>query len=463
MKQVAAHSFVLAKSRPERTINEGGIVTLSLTKYQCDVDLAFVERIEIGCSNSLLEFEWTSTYQMEQDRSFALQKGGPELTRNSAIPNNIATTPSGNLDLQLRGKMKADVAGMTSFTPVIIVSFRTPSDLAASLRSLDTLRSDSDLAIYICENGGSAAWRDLCSELLRPDSPCVPATDVDIPAGSNFSQIACFRLRQSGRRVLVGDAPENLGYAGGINSWLYPLMSDSQWNGCWILNPDTQVEAGALVELIDQAKRRNLDMVGSRIMLTPADTHVACWGLGWRRVAASGYFLGQDKQISIEPDPETLEPALEAATGASCYWTRSCAEALVPLDERYFLFFEDFDWGARARRRGYRVGYAHNSIVFHSGGNSVGSPSHGAIGSPLAVYLGFRNRLLFVRSHYPVWWIWTVLVSWLHAFRVIKRGRFKPAALGIFAGIRGETGRPDWLVAEHKVRGPREAQKSPAP
>ena len=130
---------------------------------------------------------------------------------------------------------------------------------------------------------------------------------------------------------------------------------------------------------------------------------------------------------------------------------------MVPLDERYFLFFEDFDWGARAREGGYRVGYAHKSIVIHAGGNSVGSPSHGAIGSPLAVYLGFRNRLLFVQAHYPQWWIWTALVSWLHAIRLIRRGRFKPAVLGVLAGLRGETGRPDWLVAQHKVRGPRDS------
>ena len=174
----------------------------------------------------------------------------------------------------------------TSFTPIIIVSYRTPDDLSACLGSLDTLRSRTDLSVYICENGGPAAWEDLCSALLQENGPCVFAKDIIVPVGHDFKRTACFKLRQSGRKVIVGEAPENLGYAGGINSWLRPLLADSNWAGCWILNPDTKVEPDALIELVEQARGRSLDMVGSRIMLALTDTHVACWGLRWRRLTA---------------------------------------------------------------------------------------------------------------------------------------------------------------------------------
>lgn len=343
----------------------------------------------------------------------------------------------------------------TLFTPVIIVSYRTPDDVAACLRSLDKLKAETNLTVHLCENGGEAAWSELCAALLCPDGPCIRAEDVSMPLEMKFSHMATLRLRQSGRLVLAAMAPENLGYAGGINSWLRPLLALQSWAGCWILNPDTSVEDQALTELVAQASTRKLGMVGSRIMVRPTDIRVACWGLRWRPITASGCFIGQDELASVEPDSENFEELVDAVSGASCYLTRPCVEDLYPLDEAYFLFFEDFDWGARARRAGHRLGYAHHSVVIHSGGNSIGTPSHGATGSPLAVYLGFRNRLLYVRAHHPSWWLWTALISCLHAVRLVRRGGFGPAVSGLWAGLRRQTGRPERLIANHKVRGPR--------
>jgi N-acetylglucosaminyl-diphospho-decaprenol L-rhamnosyltransferase len=346
------------------------------------------------------------------------------------------------------------------FTPVIIVSYRTPNDVSACLSSLDELEAETDLTIHICENGGAAAWDELCARLSRSDGPCILAADLLPPITHNFSGMGLMRLRKSNRLVLVAKAPENLGYAGGINAWLLPLVTVQGWSGCWILNPDTLVGADALTALIAQATDRNLGMVGSRIMVRPTDTNVACWGLRWRPLTASGYLVGQDSPVSLEPDTKIVEEHMDAVSGASCYLTRSCLEALVPLDERFFLFYEDFDWGIRARLKGFRLGYAHRSIVIHSGGNSIGTPSHGADGSPLALYLGFRNRLLFVRTHYPRWWPWTVFVSFMHALRLLRRGGFGSAISGLAAGLRGENGRPDWLLAQHQVRGPRQPIRS---
>ena len=128
--------------------------------------------------------------------------------------------------------------------------------------------------------------------------------------------------------------------------------------------------------------------------------------------------------------------------------------ALAPLDERYFLFYEDLDWGIRAIRAGHGVGYAFDSVVTHKGGGSTGTKSVG-YGSRLSVYLQFRNRLVFVQTHYPGWFVYTGLFSILHALRAARHGAFAPAIEGILAGLRGETGRPDWLVHTHVV--PRES------
>ena len=66
--------------------------------------------------------------------------------------------------------------------------------------------------------------------------------------------------------------------------------------------------------------------------------------------------------------------------------------------------------------------------------------------SAFTVYLGNRNKLHFVRQHYPRWFAWTVLVSFLRTGEYLAAGstrNFAAANKGILAGLRGERGRPE--------------------
>lgn len=332
--------------------------------------------------------------------------------------------------------------GNWSAAPVIIVSYRTPGDVATCLTSLDAMEAEPAFSVHICENGGAAAFDELCAKLLQPEGPCIPARDECSSFAGSFNRIQCFRLRQSHRRVLVGEASANLGYAGGINTWLLPLLRHEGWEGLWILNPDTVAAPDALRELAAHAAARKLGMVGSRIMASPTAARVINVGLRWRHLMGSGYAVGRGLPASIEPDSATIEAQIYAESGASLYISRACAEALAPLDERYFLYFEDLDWGVRAKAGGFGVGYAHRSVVIHSGGSSIGSPSRESVGSPFAVYLEYRSSIQFVRIHYPHWLAWTAFMRSLYALRLLPKGRFSPAMRGLAAGLKGETGPP---------------------
>jgi N-acetylglucosaminyl-diphospho-decaprenol L-rhamnosyltransferase len=157
------------------------------------------------------------------------------------------------------------------FLPIIIVSYRTPDDVAKCLTSLDALRSETRRSVHICENGGAAAWDDLCAALVRSDGPCTTVNERSPALSHGFGRVAWLKLRKSGCVVMVGQASENLGYAGGINTWLLPLMQLPGWQACWFLNPDTQVESETLCALVAHAANRNLGLVGSRIMAASTD------------------------------------------------------------------------------------------------------------------------------------------------------------------------------------------------
>ena len=104
-------------------------------------------------------------------------------------------------------------------------------------------------------------------------------------------------------------------------------------------------------------------------------------------------------------------------SGASMYVTRDCIKQIGLMDERFFLYYEDLDWGIRAKACG--LGYASNSVVPHKLGTTIGSASSRAKRSPLSVYLGSRNRIHFVRKHFPAHTLLSTAFSLLDAVKYL--------------------------------------------
>lgn len=333
--------------------------------------------------------------------------------------------------------------------PVIIVGYGNPEDIVECLEALQGLAVDPAFEVYVCENAGPAAFNSLLSALTAVNGPCDRDAPLEILTKRmlRFVRVQCLRFRRRDAQVLVAEAAENFGYAGAVNAWLRALLPDSSWPGVWILNPDTQPEPRALAELAACSTARQRGMVGSRLVLFTEPNKVRSRGLHWEPIRASTLAIGLDAPIALEPNIEEIEAKLDAPSGASMFVTRECLERIGLMDERYFLYFEDLDWGVRAKNT-CGIGYAHNSIVRHHGGTTIGSARSRTRASPFSVYLEFRNRLLFVRWRQPLWIVWTSLVLFIRAFEYGVAGSFvnmRAALAGIKAAIAGETGRPDRL------------------
>lgn len=330
--------------------------------------------------------------------------------------------------------------------PVIIVSYRNPEDVVECLRALREAAAEPAFDVYICENGGAAAFQSLATAISNENGLCEASfPSIAIDGIDQFRKISYFRFRDRNSRVTLAEAVENLGYAGAINPWLTVLSRIGDWPGVWILNPDTHPDRSALAHLVAGAATRRLGMVGSRVVPPATDDIVFTRGLRWSPIRATTIAMDRDAPKNPPPDLERLERRIDAVSGVSVYVTRACLDSIGPMDERYFLYFEDLEWGIRAKRKSWRLGYADRSIVAHKGGTTIGSARTRAGASILSVYLDFRNRMIFVRRHYPWWTLWTLFVLVLRAveFSLAGATRNTGAALnGIAAAIRGEIGRP---------------------
>lgn len=330
---------------------------------------------------------------------------------------------------------------------VLIVGFRNPLDIRDCLAAMSDATAEPKFDIFICENGGSHWYYRLIQELLSKQGPCHSFDEPVAPAASTSAQFKMarhLRLRKRPSNVWVGCASENLGYAGGINAWLHQLGPVPGWKGVWVLNPDTKPGASALAALVERAETGRKGMIGSTILDIARPDEVRCrGGLHWQRMTARAISIGLGEPLDASLEVSAVEAAMDSPSGASVYVTRSCLEKIGPMDERYFLFFEDLDWGMRAKACG--LGYARASTVWHKRGTTTGSANNPEAIPQLSVYLEHRNGIHFVRKYFP----WTlplrIASSLLYAIKFLPSRapmNFWAALQGIAAGLKGEIGRP---------------------
>jgi hypothetical protein len=341
-------------------------------------------------------------------------------------------------------------------TPILIVAYRNPSDMVGCLNALRYARATPAFEVFICENGGANAYRALLEALLTDCGPCEITGEEERLDTPQLTARCVLRLKGNAAlpKIHVGLARENFGYAGGVNAWLRPLMDVPGWPGAWVLNPDTQPAPDALFELAAYADRWGKGMVGCRLVPTNDLSCVHSRGLAWYRSRAVACSVDLRASGDLEPDPRTVDRRLDSPSGASMYVTRRCIEQIGLMSELYFLYFEDLEWGVRAKRQ-FGIGYAHRAIVVHTGGTTIGGSINARDVSSLSIFLEYRNSLLFVRRNFPAWFLWTVLIQ---CARVVLKARsyrlrnVKAALSGIAAGVLGHSGRPDHMLRAHQAR-----------
>lgn len=330
---------------------------------------------------------------------------------------------------------------------ILIVGFRNPQDVQACVSALAHSSADPLFDVFICENGGSQAFHEICDALLDPRGPCQALDnrlpDPVAPPSGRFVKLECLALKHRASRVWIGCASQNLGYAGGINAWIERLLPLSDFQGFWIVNPDAVPEPAALRALVERSLVGKKGMVGSTIVTPDRPEYVYCRaGHSWRKLRTSLALLGLGHPLSAPIDLPAIEASLDSISGASMYVTRACVQEIGLMDERFFLYYEDADWSARAKKHG--LGYAPDSIVPHRGGTTIGSAQLHAQRSRLSAYLESRNHLHFVRKHWPGYYLMALSFGCLHAVLYLLGSptNAKAAVQGMLAAIKGETGQP---------------------
>jgi len=171
-----------------------------------------------------------------------------------------------------------------------------------------------------------------------------------------------------------------------------------------LLNPDTVVEEDFFDRVEDFFEGEpSAGVAGPRILDAEGDLQLSAR----REISLLSGLLGRTSLLTRlfpkSPLVKNQFPALEDlfrptvvdwVSGACMVVRRGALERILPLDERFFLYFEDADLCRRAREAGHPVFYLPGVEVIHQTGGSSRS-------KPRAIWLLHKSAFLYHRKHGP--------------------------------------------------------------
>jgi GT2 family glycosyltransferase len=178
----------------------------------------------------------------------------------------------------------------------------------------------------------------------------------------------------------------NLGYAAGLNAGVAVAGGEI----LLLANPDIRFFEGSLEHLL-AGLDQGFDVVGPQfvwdsdgeILMPPAEDPAlpSEIGRGLRRRWKWYWTRSVSKDLEDLWHVWTAERTLPVKNlrGALLALRAETMDRLGPLDEGYFLYYEETEWLWQARRRGARLGLAAGALVQHRWGHSTSSTG-GAVG-----------------------------------------------------------------------------------
>lgn len=201
-------------------------------------------------------------------------------------------------------------------------------------------------------------------------------------------------------QIIVIKSRANLGFAAGNNMGLDYVFDRLGCTHAWLLNCDTVPLSGAGQALLDViAAQPRIGMVGSTLVYYHDPEKVQGIGVSYCLATTIGRQIFNGMVPGSLTKNRLVEKKISYVIGASMMISRQFYRDIGPMNETYFLYFEEMDWAIRARGR-YRCGWAPDSVVYHKEGGSIGT-STTKWPSAVSVYYISRGILLFYRCHAP--------------------------------------------------------------
>jgi GT2 family glycosyltransferase len=195
----------------------------------------------------------------------------------------------------------------------------------------------------------------------------------------------------------------NLGYARGNNTG----VAAAQGRYLFLLNPDTVVADDALVAIISYMDANpSVGALGPRLLWSDGTTQSSrrrfpkLGSLFWESTLLGQWFPGNThiQRYHCADKPADQVQRVDWVVGAAILIRRAAWEQVGPLDENFFMYFEETDWCWRCAQAGWEIHYLPTAQVTHYEGKS----SEQVVAARTLRFQ--RSKLYYTRKYFgPVW------------------------------------------------------------
>lgn len=182
--------------------------------------------------------------------------------------------------------------------------------------------------------------------------------------------------------------PDNTGFAAGNNAGLRLCRGTI----IALLNNDAQAEEDWIEKALPAFAEPTVGMVACRVLRLDHPEIIDKAGhLLFPDGLNRGRGCGRPDGAPYNTGDETLWP-----DGCAGFYRASMIAEIGPLDEDFFLYGEDAEWGMRAQWAGYSCRYEPQSRVLHAHSASLGKFN------PRKIYFIERNRIFLAVKTFPL-------------------------------------------------------------
>ncbi len=169
------------------------------------------------------------------------------------------------------------------------------------------------------------------------------------------------------KNVTIIRNKENMGFAKAVNQGI----EVAHGKYILLLNPDTKVKPGAIEKMLEFANgHEDAGVVGPQL-LNPdgsVQSSVFYFPTVWRAIAE--FWFGVKKAYSKYVPKGKDAGQVDIVVGAAFLITPIALQKVGLFDERYFMYFEDFDYCLRVFEKGLKVYYLPTAEIIHYHGVS---------------------------------------------------------------------------------------------
>jgi GT2 family glycosyltransferase len=260
---------------------------------------------------------------------------------------------------------------------------------------------------------------------------------VDNASGDSSAAILAAFAEESGGLVRFVAAPSNAGFAAGNNIGFDVADAETYL----LLNSDARAKPGALSAMVRASRASRIGIVTPTIL--SEDGRAEC--SRFRRHSILSEFIDgahsgpltrllRHGEVLIYPDDAASAP--DWVSFAAVVLSRDAIDAAGPMDEEFFLYFEDCDYSLRIKRAGFETAFVPQAEFIHKGGGSTQFDEANSQKRRLPAYYYRARSRYFRKWHGPLGPVFAN-VAWLSG-RLISRSR-------------GLVGRPAPRVVENRA------------